>query len=368
MLTSESRKRKLSISDDLNQSQSFAPIESGVLINLCMNASLETIQKFVSDGGDVNTCDIKGQGPLHIACIFSRLEVVNFLLESGADVKQVDKDGKTAWTFACKLYCNAQEYPPAIILALLAHDISSSVCSQVLTKAVNCEHVELAKLVLSRRAETGNDKLISATLRHACKKSSTDMVKLLLQYGAKVADADAFSKGSNGQSCLISAISANTPNCLEMVTLILDNGTEVYGKPSQLTLPFWKACDTGKGNIKVVKLLLTRGVDINATNSKGCTILLKSSHRGRLDIFKLLLKSGADPNLATVSGITPLIYAAKWGKLNRIKPLLEAGADVTAITNKGKSALDYLQGHFEMIELCKAYIERTRPPLQPLLK
>ena len=368
MLTSESRKRKLSISDDLNQSQSFAPIESGVLINLCMNASLETIQKFVSDGGDVNTCDIKGQGPLHIACIFSRLEVVNFLLESGADVKQVDKDGKTAWTFASKFYCNGQAYPPAIILALLAHDTSASLSNEILTKAVNCEHVEVAKLVLSRRAETGNNKLISAILRNACKKSSIDMIKLFLQYGATVAEADAFSQGSNGQSCLMSAICANTPNCLEIVTLILDNGTEVYGKPSQLTLPFWKACDTGKGNTKVVKLLLARGVDINATNSKGCTILVKSSHRGRLDIFKLLLKSGADPNLATISGITPLIYAAKWGKVNRIKPLLEAGADVTATTNKGKSALDYLQGHTDMLELCKEYLERNRPSLQPLLK
>ena len=316
----------------------------------------------------MNICDNKGQGPLHIACIYSRLEVVSFLLESGADVKQVDKDGKTALGLASKFYCNAQAYPPAVILALLAHDISSSVSSQVLTKAVNCEHVELAKLVLSRRAETGDDKLISAALRHACKKSSTDMIKLLLQYGAKVAEADAFSEGSNGQSCLMSAICANTPNCLEMVTLILDNGADVYGKPSQLTLPFWKACDTGKGNIKVVKLLLARGVDINATNSKGCTILVKSSHRGRLDIFKLLLKSGADPNLATVSGITPLIYAAKWGKLNRVKPLLEAGADVTAITNKGKSTLDYLQGHTEMLELCEAYVERNRPSLQPLLK
>ena len=50
MSTSESRKRKLSINDNLNQSEADASIDSSALFALCKNASLETIQNFVSDG------------------------------------------------------------------------------------------------------------------------------------------------------------------------------------------------------------------------------------------------------------------------------------------------------------------------------
>ena len=93
MSTSESRKRKLNVSDDSKQAEGSAFIESCILIDLCEKESIEIIQRFVKAGADVNASDDIGHTPLHIACIYKRPDVVNFLLKCGADVKQVDKDG-----------------------------------------------------------------------------------------------------------------------------------------------------------------------------------------------------------------------------------------------------------------------------------
>ena len=364
--TSESRKRKLSFGVDLKQSERSEFTESCILIDLCEKESIEIIQRFVRAGADVNTCDDSGHTPLHLACIYKRPDVVNFLLKSGANVKQVDKGGETALDFVSRIYRYSVDYPPEIIMALLEHDTTpGTITDGILTSAASCGHKEIAKLLLGRRAPGSDTKPISVALRNACRQSRADMAKLLLRHGATFAEADA---DSSRPSCLYLAIDTNASNCLEMVTLILDNGADAYGEPSKLTSALWRACDTGKGNTKVVELLLAREADINTTGNRGLTLLLRSCRKGRIDIFKLLLANGADPNLAFDNDTTPLMLAALYCKYNRIKPLLEAGADVTAVDDDGKSVLDYLEGKAELLELCKLYVEKNRPSLKPLLK
>ena len=364
--TSESRKRKLSVSDGSQQSKATASTEFGILVELCERESIEIIQRFVRAGADVNAPDDIGLTPLHVACTYKRLDVVKFLLESGADVRQVDNEGKTALELVSSIYRYTVEYPPEIIMSLLEHDSTpNTITDIILTSAASCGHIEIAKLLLDRRAPGSDTKPIWVALRNACRQSRVNFAKLLLQHGATFAEADA---DLSKPSCLYMAVDSNAPNCLEMVTLIVDNGADTYGEPSKLTSAFWRACDTGKGKVEVIKLLLARGADINTTGNRGLTLLLRSCRKGRIDIFKLLLANGADPNIAFDNGTTPLMLAALYMKYNRIKPLLEAGADVTAVDDEGKSVLDYLEGKAELLELCKLHVEKNRPSLKPLLK
>ena len=249
------------------------------------------------------------------------------------------------------------DYPPEIIMALLEHDTTlRTITDGILASAASCGHMEIAKLLLGRRAPGSDTKTISVALRNACRQSRVNMANLFLQHGATFAEAD---ENSSGRSCLYLAIDTNAPNCLEMVTLILDNGADAYGEPSKLVSALWRACDTAKGYTKLVELLLARGADVNATGNSGLTLLLSCCHKGRIDIFKLLLANGADPNLAFDNGMTPLMLAALYNKYNRIGPLLEAGADVTAVDDEGKSVLDYLEGKADMLELCWRYVEKN---------
>ena len=362
MSASITKKRK--VSDARKHSEANHLPETKISIDF--NANLETIQKFVNDGGDVNASDQNGRTHLHFACYNDRLDVVSFLLSSGADINKLDTWGRNALEVASKIYHDTSEYQPAIIMALLEKGSKcTSATDIILNKAALSNHIELATLYLSRLTPEGRDlRSISVALKYACRQSNIDMIKLLLNHGATFAEAD---DALSGLSCLYSVIHKNAPNCLEVVTLILDNGMDANGKPSDPIPALWRFCDTGRGDEKLIKLMLSHGADINTRGYRGSTLLIQSCHRDRIEIFKLLLANGADPNLATDDGFTPLIVAATRKKYNCIKPLLEAGADVTAVENEGKSVLDYLEGNSAKRELCKRYIDKNRPSLKPLL-
>jgi ankyrin repeat protein len=70
----------------------------------------------------------------------------------------------------------------------------------------------------------------------------------------------------------------------------------------------WRDQATGKstlhlaieaGRLKLVKLLLERGCDANATDLEGCTPLCSACKIGRLDMVKVMVGQGADVHKAT---------------------------------------------------------------------
>uniref|UniRef100_A0ABD2VWI3 Uncharacterized protein n=1 Tax=Trichogramma kaykai TaxID=54128 RepID=A0ABD2VWI3_9HYME len=60
----------------------------------CFSGDIEAVQRFVSQGVDVNV-DSYTCSPLHIACKYRRVEVVKVLLENGAEPNQLEKEGKS---------------------------------------------------------------------------------------------------------------------------------------------------------------------------------------------------------------------------------------------------------------------------------
>jgi ankyrin repeat protein len=61
---------------------------------------------------------------------------------------------------------------------------------------------------------------------------------------------------------------------------------------------------------------------------------------GNIDIVKLLITKGADVNKAAYAGFTPLHYAAYNNQLKIAILLIDYGADVDAEDNQGKTPLD----------------------------
>lgn len=65
-----------------------------------------------------------------------------------------------------------------------------------------------------------------------------------------------------------------------------------------------------KGHTEIVKLLLEKNADVNATSSNGgLTALMYAAQKGHIEIVKLLLNKGADTNVATPDGDTALMLA-----------------------------------------------------------
>lgn len=93
-------------------------------------------------------------------------------------------------------------------------------------------------------------------------------------------------------------------------------------------------------DLKMAKLLIDRGADLDLATGFGGTPLMNAVIFGPIEKIKLLLEKGADVNKALNNGDTPLHKAAYFGNLEIVKLLLDYGADPTLKNNEGKTALD----------------------------
>ncbi|RYP07583.1 hypothetical protein DL764_002410 [Monosporascus ibericus] len=129
------------------------------------------------------------------------------------------------------------------------------------------------------------------------------------------------------------AAAKNEKNGEALMTLLFE---QRRGKTYTRDPLSWAAA---KGFETVVKLLLEKGADLEATRSYGWTLLTYAAKNGQEAVVKLLLKKGANLEAKTGYGETPLIYAAKDGHEAVVKLLLEKGADPEARNGHDRTPL-----------------------------
>ena len=99
----------------------------------------------------------------------------------------------------------------------------------------------------------------------------------------------------------------------------------------------WAAC-TG-GHIDIVKLLVTRGADVNKTTLTRSTPLRGASFHGYINVMEYLLNANANINTPNCIGQSPLCIAAMRGEVEAVKFLIAKGADVKQRTINGYSVM-----------------------------
>ncbi|KAL9629037.1 MAG: hypothetical protein Q9164_007048, partial [Protoblastenia rupestris] len=75
----------------------------------------------------------------------------------------------------------------------------------------------------------------------------------------------------------------------------------------------------------IVKLLLARGAEIEATSDGHWTPLLNAAQNGHNRVVDVLLASKADVNARTSSGMTALHWASERGHLNVVQRIMKEG-------------------------------------------
>jgi ankyrin repeat protein len=114
---------------------------------------------------------------------------------------------------------------------------------------------------------------------------------------------------------------------------------------------FYQASERGKE--AVAKLLLEKGVDVNAQGGFYCNALQAASAKGREAVVKLLINAGANVN-AQGGHYSNALYAASSGGYEQIvKLLLEKGANVNAQGRHYGNALQQASfgGHEQIVKL-----------------
>jgi len=82
-----------------------------------------------------------------------------------------------------------------------------------------------------------------------------------------------------------------------------------------------------KNHLKILKLLIKHGADINKKGKDGNTAISDASYWGCENNVEFLIKSGADVNIVKNNGFSPLISASSNGNILIVKMLLSAGAN-----------------------------------------
>ncbi|XP_031413123.1 BCL-6 corepressor [Meleagris gallopavo] len=109
-----------------------------------------------------------------------------------------------------------------------------------------------------------------------------------------------------------------------------------------------------RGNLSLVKSLISSGIPVNEQDNAGWTAIHEASAGGFTEVISELLKAGADVNSRGLDGILPIHDAVYINSLEAARILLQHGANPCERNDSGKSALDEACDD-EMKELLMSY-------------
>jgi ankyrin repeat protein len=214
------------------------------------------------------------QTALYIASSRGYAEVVRSLLDRGADLK--------AKCNALDEYGRHVQWTPLLV-------------------ALEKGRPEIARMLLERGVDVNYmDNRGSSPLHIARRRTSIDLVQLLLDHGANINASDTW----RGETVLHDASSKGH---ITVVKLLLEHGANVDSRSKSRWTPLH--CTTVMGHSKVAELLLDHGADVHAQNEDGWTALHLAAFNGHLEIVAVVLKHGADPHAQTNEGKTSIHLA-----------------------------------------------------------
>lgn len=108
----------------------------------------------------------------------------------------------------------------------------------------------------------------------------------------------------------------------------------------------------GAGDLSLAKKLVRGGIDINSTDTKGWTALVRAARNHRSDVVRYLVDQDANKEAKANFGNTALTLAAQRGHVEIVRHLVEQGADKDAGGNNGATALIWAAciGHLGMMQ------------------
>jgi uncharacterized protein len=303
------------------------------LMQAARRGNVDIVQALLAAKADPNAKEKNGsQNALMWAVAARQSAVADALVRGGADVHGGSKSGFTPLMFA------AQQGDVDSIRVLLRAgakvDDRQEGAPTALVIASAMVHVDAVNLLLDNGANPNatdwrgyNPLLLVVRDSHygldlANKDRIVTIVKSLLKHGAdpnfRLKQPKAITTNEVSLDGATPVLLAAEVNNTEAVKVLLDAGADPRITTEQGMTPLIMASGGGTDiqrarppeeraqAIDTVKLLVERGVDINAVGQYGWTALHQASYQGLTDVIEFLVSKGANINEMDAFGQTPL--------------------------------------------------------------
>ena len=196
--------------------------------------------------------------------------------------------------------------------------------------AVRSEPLRKVETLVAANADSleASDPAGSTLLHHAAGFGSLDVMTWLLDRGA-----DVNARNRRGSTPLHWATHDESK-----VRLLLSRGANVNGKQAEGRTPVFLAASLGHGNA-ILRLVLEHGGNPAIATANGQTPLMVAAARGDIEALRLLVDKGVDLNARNGAGETALMFAASNGSPEAVRFLLDRGADATVRSKRNETAL-----------------------------
>ncbi len=308
------------------------------------------VAALLARGADANARDREGATALMHAAFYARPEVVKALLAHDPDVNASSEVGATA---LMRSVANAATVTLLLDRGANVHAKAKSGTTALILAAGYAGAAASVKVLLDKGADPNANDLAGTTpLMRAADLGDVEIMKLLL---AKGAEADR--KRNNEVTALVWAAESRNPDA---VRLLLDQGAKLNAMQGRPGAPLPRAVRAGE--TAIVDLLLTRGATM------GPDILLMATRREGIReaaLVRLLLARGADVNATDEEGRTPLSEARRHGETVVATLLKDAGARASNTADgRERAAVRPMPAHAGGPGAVRRALDRTLPLLQ----
>jgi serine/threonine-protein phosphatase 6 regulatory ankyrin repeat subunit B len=321
-------------------------------------------QLLIERGADVNAQDQCYGTPLHLVPYFLQLKLVQMLIDHGANVNAKNNRGQTPLhrVLGTDDYSGEDRFRVAQLLLEHGADVNSrNACGETpLHLAPYFLELKLVPMLVDLSVDVNAEDNQSRTPLHRVlethghpDKDRFSIVQLLVERGA---DVNVNSRNEN-----LETLSGQ----LQLSQMLVDLSADVNAEDDQSRTPLHRVLEThghpDKDRSSLVQLLVERGagVNVNARNENGETLLHWASYHGQLQFVRMLIDHGANVNAEDNQGRTPLHRASEakgssgGDHFSIAQLLMEHGADVNTRHENRETPLHSAsyQGQLQLVQM-----------------